>query len=223
MQRWPALAREVTGQRAPDHRDIEPTVSDVIDDQPRRTVQRIVAVQHVAAYVVDDAASAQRMRRRRVGEIVTDHLHADRQRPQARVIESAQLHAIRRTRDEYIRRAIVRSRRRQHFQIACYSRDEIAQTGLERLANIAATLCPPYISDLRMQLARDQARELVLEALLATVRKRQIVRIRANLELARLRPQRRHRRHRKRRALIRIRCSSSRACIAAFCPAAINS
>jgi SAM-dependent methyltransferase len=62
-----------------------------------------VSVQHVATHVVDHAAPSQGMCRRRVRKVITDHLHADRQRTQAWVVESLQLQAIGCAGDEHVR------------------------------------------------------------------------------------------------------------------------
>jgi hypothetical protein len=133
------------------------------------------------------------MGRRRVGEVIADHLHANGQRAQARVVESAQLQPIGRARDEYVRRAVVRTRRRKHLEVARHPEDDVAQTCLECFANIPAPLRPPYVSEMCVELVRNQACELILEALLASIRERQIVRIRAHLQLTHLRPRARRR------------------------------
>ena len=80
--------REVAGERPPDDGDVDVSAPATARRCAPGACDRVVAVDGVAGDVVDDAAAAQRVRRRRVGAVVADHLHADLQLAQHRIVEA---------------------------------------------------------------------------------------------------------------------------------------
>src|ERR1041384_3113608 len=78
---------DITGERPPDDGRINLSARDRINNRRLRIRRRVVAVDHEALHVLDDVPVGERVRGRRVGKMVADHLHTDLQLAQTRVVE----------------------------------------------------------------------------------------------------------------------------------------
>lgn len=84
-QRHRRALREIAGQRTPGCGDIDVAVLDRLDQARRRIDLTIVAIDRVAADIVDDALFAERLRGRRIVAVIADQMHADHKLMQARI------------------------------------------------------------------------------------------------------------------------------------------
>jgi hypothetical protein len=148
----------------------------------------VVAVDQEAAHVVDQPAAAERMGGRRVGEVVADHLHADPQLPQRRVVEIERRRCPLPRKHRDVARAVVGAGGQGQLVRGRDARHHVAPPGVQGVADEAAALRPPCVLHRRAELGRDQPHDPVLEALLAAVRERQVVGIGADPQHPRLRP-----------------------------------
>jgi hypothetical protein len=123
---------------------------------------------------------------RRVPAVVADDLHADARLAQDGVVEGGDARAVG-ARHEDVDRAVIRRRRANALEIARQAGDEIADLGLQGLAEKGAPLRPPGVFDRRPKLLGEKRDDPVLEALAALVRERQVVGIGAYPQRARLR------------------------------------
>ena len=122
--------RKIACQRSPGDRHIYIALGDGIDDRGGRVGGAIVAVDQVAAHVVDDATPRQRVRGRGVLRVVADHLHTDPKLPQPWVIERRDIQMPVGARDEHVGRAVVRPRRRQRLDAARDAQPKVAEIAL---------------------------------------------------------------------------------------------
>src|SRR5204863_9124890 len=84
VERHRRVSSEVPGHRTPRGGHIDIATCNGRDDGRRGTVRPVIAVDAVANDVVDDATTAERVCRRRVGAVVADELDADAQAAQLR-------------------------------------------------------------------------------------------------------------------------------------------
>src|SRR5690606_34062912 len=166
----------------PDGRDVDGALRDRLDQPGRRVLFAIIAVDEVAGYIIDDAEPAERVHGRRIRTVIAGQMHANRERLEPRIedrrhrrLEPGRLH-------EDVRRAVIRTRRRDELVLRRHADHEIALAGVQCIANKTSPLRPPRVDHADTELARDQLRDPVLEALLGFVRERQVVRIGADSE-----------------------------------------
>src|SRR4051812_23624668 len=88
---------------------------------------------------------------------------------------------------EYIARAIIRGCGPQHGQPGDCPGDQVAQMSADGIADEAATLRPPCVVQLCVEVGRDHLDDLVFEPITALVREREVVRVGADPKLARVR------------------------------------
>ena len=81
---------------------------------------------------------------------------------------------------EDIGRFVVRRRGEHRIAAGRIPDNEVAEPGIERVADEATPLCPPGVLDCAVQITRKPLRKHVLEPLPPIVRERQIVRIAAD-------------------------------------------
>jgi len=86
-QRVPRPLCEESGGRPPYEGGVDVAMVDGGDDLGQRTRLCIVAEDRVADHVLHEATVAQGVGRRTVAEVVADHLHADAEIAQTRVVE----------------------------------------------------------------------------------------------------------------------------------------
>jgi hypothetical protein len=90
----------------------------------------VVAVDQEAAHVVDQPAAAERMGGRRVGEVVADHLDADAQLAQRRVVEVERLLPAPGREDPNVGRAVVGAGGERQLVAGRHTRHHIAPPGV---------------------------------------------------------------------------------------------
>src|SRR3984885_8121518 len=135
----------------------------------------VIAVQHKAAYVLDDATAGKGMCGRRVHRVGAHHLHTDNEIAKLWIVKRGDVQSAIGARHEYIARAVVRPGARHHLGAARDARPDVADVRLQRVPDIAAPLGPPRIVDGRAQILCNQPYDLVLETAAGLVRKREIV------------------------------------------------
>src|SRR3954454_19371808 len=86
QRRW-LLRGEISGERSPSDCYIDLAFGYGIDNARRGIGLGIIAIDRITADILDDAPHGQRMRGRCIEAIVTDHLDADSELSQARVVE----------------------------------------------------------------------------------------------------------------------------------------
>src|SRR6266571_1959514 len=125
------------------------------------------------------------MRRRRVGVIVADHVDADLQALEDRVIERAQGEPAVGAVHEVVRGAVIRLRRRHGIEAHRGLDHDIAESAEDGVSQDAAAAGPPVVGNRRVQISGDDVGDLVFEALLLVVGEGQVVRIGADPEVRR--------------------------------------
>ena len=191
-QRRGSLCGKVTGRRAPNDGHVNIAVFHRVDDRRCRVRLTVIAIQHVAAYVLHDAAASKGMRRRRVHRVGAHHLHTDDERAKLRIVERGDMQPAIGACDEDIARAVVWPGAGHHLGAARNTRPDVADVRLQRVTDIAAPLRPPRIVHGRAEIPCNQLHDLVLETPAFPVREREIVGIGADAKRG-ARPRRRRR------------------------------
>ena len=156
------LGGEVTRNWTPDRRNINIAYSDGMNNLRQRMVVAIVAVHHVPTHVSYNPALGERMRRRRVHAVVANELDADRARLEARIVDGGD-RRFAGLGDEHIRRSIVRTGCKRHGRAQWDSSDKIAFASIQALAHESAPLGAPHKLQRSMEIASNEAYDLVLE------------------------------------------------------------
>src|SRR5205814_4394814 len=121
---------------------------------------RVVAVDRVAAHVLDDAARGERVRGRRVRAVVADHLHADFQSPQGGVVERVDVKFFVPAVDEDVGRAVVGRGRLRKLEARGHADHDVARARLQGVAYEAAALRPPGVFEFLVQVFGQQFGDL---------------------------------------------------------------
>ena len=140
----------------------------------------VIAIQHVAAYVLNDAAVRKGMCGRRVHRVGAHHLHTDDELAKLRIVKRGDVQFAIGACDEDIARAVVRPGAGHHLGAARDPGPDVANVLLQRVPDIAAPLRPPGIIDGRAEIPCNQRYDLVLEAAACLIREREIVGIGAD-------------------------------------------
>src|SRR3984885_3697295 len=135
----------------------------------------VIAVQHKAAYVLDDATAGKGMCGRRVHRVGAHHLHTDNEIAKLWIVKRGDVQSAIGARHEYIARAGVGPGAGHHFDTARDAGPDVADVRLQRVPHIAAPLRPPRIVDGRAEILCNQPHDLVLETMTGLVREREIV------------------------------------------------
>src|SRR3954454_4652367 len=98
---------DVARERSPSCGDVDLAILDCLDQSGRRIGFAVVAIDHVAANIVDYSLLAERMRRRGVVAIIADKMHANGEAAQLRVADGDKMKMARGLTDEDIGGAII--------------------------------------------------------------------------------------------------------------------
>jgi hypothetical protein len=176
-QRHFLLWRVVTRQRTPCNGRIDLSLRHCLDELRRRALLPVVAVQRVAADVVDDAALCQSMGGWSICPVVTDQMNADFQLAQNRIVERFDPVPSIGSPDKDVGGPVIRPRGLRQLEARGYAQDDVAGAGAKRVPDESPSLRPPCVFDPRIEVARDQLCDTVLESFQASIAERKIVRI----------------------------------------------
>jgi hypothetical protein len=142
-------------------------------------VVAVVAVNHEAAHVANNAALGERMRRRRVHAVVANELDADLAHSQTWIVEGGD-RRFAWLGHEHVGRSIVGARGERHPRARWDSGHKIAFAGVQSLAHETAPLGAPHELQRPVKIVGDQRNDLVLETVSGGIGVREIVRIGAD-------------------------------------------
>jgi hypothetical protein len=130
--------------------------------------------------VTDDVANNTAAAKHKVDRGVS--VNPDAKPLEERIIEGCDLQVVLGPGNGDVRRRIVGARRERHRVPNRHADNHVATPGVQRAAQEAAPLRPPRVGMGNTQFRRHQGSDAVFEAFLLPIRKRQVIRVRANVQ-----------------------------------------
>src|SRR5690606_14341844 len=183
-QRNPLLICEISGKRSPYDGNVYLAVRERAHHPGWRIRFGIVAIYTVSANVLYDSPVCESVRGRSIGIVVPYDLHTYDPLAQYRVIQGRGHRSVAVAHDEHVAGPVVRTRGHGQLHAGRHAHENVARLRAQRVAYVAATLCPPGVLHPSVEFTRHHVCKLILEPFLGLVGVGQIVGVSADPQYA---------------------------------------